>query len=62
MRSGNVPFREAYLGAILDRIGTDDSAVRIIGQKDILEQAIARDGTFTPRVRSFVCNWRSGRE
>ena len=61
MCSGEVPFRKAYLGAILDRIEVDDGKVRIIGRKDVLEQAVARDGTFTPGVRSFVRNWRSGR-
>ena len=61
MCSGEVPFRKAYLGAILDRIEVDGGKVRIIGRKDVLEQAVARDGTSTPGVRSFVRNWRSGR-
>jgi site-specific DNA recombinase len=62
MCCGDVPFRKAYLGAILDRIEVDDRVIRIIGQKDVLEQAVARDGTFTPGVRSFVRNWRRGRD
>ena len=54
MCSGEVSFRKAYLGAILDRMEVDDGKVRIIGRKDVLEQAVARDGTFTPGVRGFV--------
>ena len=60
MCSGEVPFRKAYLGAILDRIEVDDGKVRIIGRKDVLEQAVAREGVITPGVRSFVRNWRRG--
>ena len=60
MCSGEVPFRKAYLGAILDRIEVDGGKVRIIGRNDVLEQAVARDGASTPGVRSFVRNWRRG--
>jgi hypothetical protein len=62
MCSGEVPFRKAYLGAILDRIEVDDRVIRIIGQKDVLEQAVTRENFFVPGVRSFVRNWRRERE
>jgi hypothetical protein len=38
--SGEIPFRKAYLGAIVDRIEVGDREVRILGRKDVLEQAI----------------------
>jgi site-specific DNA recombinase len=62
LTSGNVPFRKAYLGAIVDRIEVDDREIRIIGRKDVLEQAILADGGPVPGVRSFVRRWRSLRE
>ena len=62
MCSGEVSFRKAYMRAILDRVEVDDRKVRIIGQKDILEQAVASDGSFVPGVRSFVRNWRRERD
>ncbi len=62
MCSGEVPFRKAYLGAILDRIEVDDRVIRIIGQKDVLEQAVTRENFFVPGVRSFVRSWRRERD
>ena len=43
---GEVPFRKAYLGSLLDRIEVDDGEVRIVGRKEVLEQAVlaARQG------------------
>jgi site-specific DNA recombinase len=61
MCSGEVPYRKAHLAALLDRIEVDDGVIRIIGQKDVLEQAVAHEGVITPGVRSFVRNWRRGR-
>jgi DNA invertase Pin-like site-specific DNA recombinase/uncharacterized coiled-coil protein SlyX len=62
LTSGNIPFRKAYLGAIIDRIEVDDHQIWICGRKDVLEQAVlAKDGPI-PGVRSFVRRWRSLRE
>ena len=56
--SGDIPFRKAYLGAIIDRVEVDDHQIRICGRKDVLEQAvIAGDGPVLG-VRSFVRRWR----
>jgi site-specific DNA recombinase len=60
LTTGDVPFRKAYLGAIVDRIEVDDSEIRIIGRKDVLEQAILAKGGPVPGVRSFVRKWRPG--
>ncbi len=58
IRLGEVPFRKAYLRSVIDRIEVDDDAIRIVGQKAMLEQVIVGnviDGT--DRVRSSVRKW-----
>ncbi len=62
LTSGEIPFRKAYIGSIVDRIEIDDHQVRILGRKDVLEQAVMANGGPVPGVRSFVRNWRSLRE
>jgi site-specific DNA recombinase len=47
-------MREAYLGSIVDRVEVDDCEIRIVGRKDVLEQAVLANGAPVPRVRSFV--------
>jgi DNA invertase Pin-like site-specific DNA recombinase len=58
LTEGEVPFRKAYLGALIDRIEVDDQVIRIVGRKDVLERAVGADGVPTPAVRSFVRKWR----
>ena len=62
LTTGDVPFRKAYLGAIVDRVEVDDHEIRIVGRKDVLEQAVLAKGGPVPGVRSFVRKWRSLRE
>ena len=59
LATGDVPFRKAYLGAIVDRIEVGDDVVRIVGRKDVLEHAVLANGPPVPGVRSFVRKWRS---
>ena len=59
LTSGEIPFRKAYIGSIVDRIEVDDHQIRILGRKDVLEQAVLANGGPTPGVRSFVRNWRA---
>jgi hypothetical protein len=59
LTSGEVPFRKAYLGSILDRVEVDDHEIRIVGRKDVLEQAMLANGATVPGVRSFVRKWRT---
>ena len=59
LKSGETPFRKSYLGALIDRVEVDDHQIRIIGRKDVLEQAVLANGGPVPRVRSFVRKWRS---
>jgi hypothetical protein len=58
LTTGEIPFRKAYLGAIIDRVEVDNHQIRIHGRKDVLEQAVLADGGPIPGVRSFVRRWR----
>ena len=58
LTTGEVPFRKAYIGSIVDRIEVDDTQVRIMGRKEVLEQAVRSSGTMPPVVHTFVPNWR----
>ena len=62
LTTGEVPFRKAYLGAIVDRVEVDDREIRIVGRKDVLEQAVLANGGPVPGVRSFVRKWRAGKD
>lgn len=42
--TGEVPFRNACLGSIVDRNEVDDGEFRILGRKDVLEQAVLANG------------------
>jgi hypothetical protein len=46
-------------GAIIDRVEVDDREIRIVGRKDVLEQAVLASGDPAPGVRSFVRRWRT---
>lgn len=59
LTTGEVPFRKAYIGSIIDRIEVDDAQVRIIGRKEVLEQTVRSSGSMPPVVHSFVPNWRA---
>lgn len=61
--SGEVPFRKAWLQAIVDRIEVGADMIRIIGDKESLETALTgADGTAVHGVRSSVRKWRALRE
>jgi site-specific DNA recombinase len=62
LTTGEVPLRKAYLGVIVDRVEVDDRQIRIVGRKDVLEQAVLANGGPVPGVHSFVRKWRSLRE
>ena len=59
LQEGDTPARKAWLGALIDRIEVDPHAIRIVGRKDVLEQAIASGGQITPGVRTCVPKWRT---
>lgn len=62
LTTGDVQFRKAYLGAIVDRVEVDDHQIRIFGRKDVLEQAVMAGGGPAGGVRSFVRKWRARKD
>jgi hypothetical protein len=44
---------------VVDRVEVDDQAIRIVGDRATLEQALAGDQNANPNVRSFVRKWRA---
>lgn len=59
LTTGEVSFRKAYIGSIVDRIEVDDAEIRIVGRKELLEQAILAGSGPNTGVRSFVRKWRT---
>jgi site-specific DNA recombinase len=57
--SGPIPFRKAYIRSVVERVEVDDRAIRIVGDRATLEQAIAGGQNANPGVRSFVRKWRA---
>ena len=55
--SGEIAFRKAYMGAIIDRIEVDDREIRILDRKDVLEQCVIGGAKPTGVVRSSVRGW-----
>lgn len=45
-----IPFRKAYIQAVVDRIEVDDHAIRIFGDKATLEQVIAASSCHCRRM------------
>ena len=41
IRTGDVPFRKAYLRSVIKRVEVDDATIRIIGEAATLEQVVA---------------------
>ncbi len=60
--TGDTNARKAYIRSIIDAIEVDDSAIRIIGSKDVLQAVIAGKQTANGNVRGFVRKWRAGRD
>ena len=57
---GEVPFRKAWLQAIVDRVEVDADVIRIVGDKASLEAAIVGEASSaTPGIRSSVRKWRT---
>jgi site-specific DNA recombinase len=57
LTTGDIQFRKAYLGAIIDKVEVDDHQIRILGRKDVLEHAVISSAGGLPIVRSFVRKW-----
>ncbi len=69
IRSGDVPFRKAYLRSVIASIEVVDATVRIVGDTATLENVIAGHGRATTgmpngtfNVRRSVRKWRTHQE
>jgi site-specific DNA recombinase len=50
--------RKGYIRSIIDAVEVDETAIRIVGSKDILQAAIAGKQIENGNVRGFVRKWR----
>ncbi len=57
--NGPIPFRRAYLRAVIDQVEVDDTEIRIHGRKSILERLVMGGGAAPEGVPSFVRKWRT---
>lgn len=57
--SGSIPIRKAYLQSIISVIEVDDTAIRIKGNKDVLEKAILASRNGGVPGSQMSTGWRS---
>ena len=60
--NGDTNARKVYIRSIVDAIEVDDKAIRIIGNKDVLQAVIAGKQNANSNVRGFVRKWRARRD
>jgi hypothetical protein len=58
----SVPFRKAYLRALIDVIEVDDHQVRIKGSKSVLERALVASQNTTSGCSQMSTRWRARRD
>lgn len=59
IQNGPIPFRRAYLRAMIDNVEVDDTEIRIHGRRTILERLVMGGGASPAGVPSFVRKWRT---
>jgi site-specific DNA recombinase len=60
--AGSVPFRKAYLQALINVIEVDDHHVRIKGSKDLLEKAVLASQNGPNGCSQMSTRWRARRD
>ena len=55
--TGDTPFRRAYIRSVIDQIEVDDTEIRIVGRKAVLERFVTRGGAASAGVPSFGLKW-----
>ncbi|MCO5155935.1 MAG: hypothetical protein M9945_04145 [Aquamicrobium sp.] len=59
---GAIPFRRAYLRAMIDNVEVDDTEIRIHGRRSVLERLVMGEGIAPAGVPSFVRKWRARKD
>ncbi len=59
---GAVPFRRAYIRAVIDQVEVDETEIRIHGRRNVLERLVMGEGAAPAGVPSFVRKWRTRRD
>jgi hypothetical protein len=57
--AGSVPFRKAYLQALVNVIEVDDHQIRIKGSKDLLEKAVIASQHTQSGCSQMSTKWRA---
>jgi site-specific DNA recombinase len=57
--TGETPFRRAYIRSVIDQVEVDDTEIRIIGRKAVLERLVMGGGASPAGVPSFVRECRA---
>jgi site-specific DNA recombinase len=60
--TGETSFRRAYIRSVIDQVEVDDTEIRIIGRKTVLERLVMGGGPSPAGVPSFVREWRARRD
>ena len=60
--TGSVPFRKAYMRALIDVIEVDDKQIRIKSSKDVLEKAVVASQNGQAGCSQMSTKWRAGRD
>ncbi len=60
--NGEIPFRRAYIRAVIDQVEVDDNEIRIHGRRSVLERLVMGGGATPAGVPSFVRKWRTRRD
>jgi site-specific DNA recombinase len=60
--TGSVPFRKAYLRAVIDVIEVDDHQIRIKGSKSVLEKAVIASQNTDLGCSQMSTRWRARRD
>lgn len=57
--TGPIPFRRAYLRAVIDNVEVDDMEIRIHGRRNVLERLVMGGGATPAGAPSFDRKWRA---
>jgi hypothetical protein len=60
--TGDTPFRRAYIRSVIDQVEVDDTEIRIIGRRTVLERLVMGGGATPAGVPSFVRKWPARRD